>query len=408
MESNSFEVVIIGGGVVGLTVAYQLIERKITKNILIIEKESKLGLHTSGRNSGVLHAGIYYKPKSLKAKVCISGAKRLKSWIHERSLTINRCGKVIIPTSINLDNQLDILLQRGRMNGAEVELINKDKLKLLAPDVESASNRGLWSPTTSVVKPIEIINQLEKEICEKGVTIIKNSQITDINLNKKKIFFEDNSYTSYKYFFNCAGLQSDRIAQLCNLAKRFTILPFKGLYWKIKDTKKYNIKTNVYPVPDLSVPFLGVHFTPSADKIPKISIGPTATFAWGRENYKLANKIEPRMSIANLFILSKQYILNKNKFRKYVHEQSLQSFQPFLYKAAKELVPSLKKEDIEISDKVGIRAQLFDKKKLELVDDFICVNHCSSTHVLNAVSPAFTSSFALADLIINYSLLKKR
>ncbi len=400
MEST--EIIIIGGGMVGLSLAYQLFERGIAKDIIIFEKEKDLGVHTSGRNSGVLHAGIYYKPGSLKAKVCIEGAKRLKAWVSSRNLTLNSCGKVVIPTKISQDSEIDLLFKRGIENGAKVEIINNKELKKIEPLTESPSGRAIWSPNTLVVKPLEIIKQLEIELKNKGIVILKEKLINSINKNEKKITTRDNQTYKYKYLFNCSGLQSDRVAHLCDVGKNYTILPFKGLYWKLKNNDKYKIKTNIYPLPDLSVPFLGVHFTPSADK-QNIFIGPTATVAFGRENYQLFQGLEPIMLIKNLFILSKQYLLNKNKFRNYVHEQSLQFFEPFLLKAAQELIATIKMEDIEFSNKLGIRAQLFDTNKMQLVDDFVCINDYSSTHVLNAVSPAFTSSFALADLIINSS-----
>ena len=406
MNVKNEEIIIIGGGIVGLTIAYQIIKRGISRNIIILEKENNLGLHTSGRNSGVLHAGIYYKPGSLKSKVCIEGAHRLKKWIKDRRLTLNPCGKIIIPTKPEQDSQIDLLFERGIKNGAQVEIINNKKLNELQPNTNSITNRALWSPNTTVVNPLEIINQLEIELKDKGVLFIKGSKIKKINKTETKIYTDDNLIFKYKYFFNCAGLQSDRVAHMCNIGKNLTILPFKGLYWKIKNNKEFDIKTNIYPVPDLSVPFLGVHFTPSGDK-KNIFIGPTATVAFGRENYKFSQGLEPLMLISNLFILSKQYLRNKNKFRQYVHQQSLQAFEPFLIKSAQNLVPSIKLKDIEISEKTGIRAQLFDNKKMNLVDDFICTNDENSTHVLNAVSPAFTSSFSLADLIINYSKLNK-
>tara|TARA_A100001035_G_scaffold277450_1_gene274269 strand:- start:854 stop:2071 length:1218 start_codon:yes stop_codon:yes gene_type:complete len=398
----SSEIIIIGGGMVGLSIAYQLIERGISKDIIIIDKENNLGCHTSGRNSGVLHAGIYYKPGSLKAKVCINGSRRLQNWIKDRKLTINPCGKIIIPTRSDQDDQLDLLLERGKKNGANVELIKQKKLQEIEPYTESPSGRAIWSPNTVVVKPLEIISNLEKELKEKGVTFLKGINIKKISKIEQKIYSSENSIFNYKYLFNCAGLQSDRIAHLCGIGLKYTILPFKGLYWQVKNSDKFKIGTNIYPVPDLSVPFLGVHFTPSGDK-KNIYIGPTATFAFGRENYSPFKGLEPLMSISNLITLSKQYLKNKNNFRNYVHEQSLQSFEPFLIKAAQELVPSITSRDIKLSEKLGIRAQLFDKEKMLLVDDFISLNDDNATHVLNAVSPAFTSSFSLADLIINNS-----
>ena len=229
--------------------------------------------------------------------------------------------------------------------------------------------------------------------------------ISEVDQFKSKICFANGGELKYDYLFNCAGLQADRLAHKFDNGLDYVLLPFKGLYWKIKDECQIKISTNLYPVPDLKFPFLGVHFTPSADSKPEISIVPTATPAWGRENYGLFDGLEPLMAIKNISILASQYIQNKGGFQKYVNEQAFQCFQPFLIQAAKKLIPSLKSEFIEPSTKVGIRAQLFNLKEGRLVDDFLCINGTNSTHVLNAISPAFTASFELGDLIIDRSKL---
>ena len=405
MYTSNQKIIILGGGIVGLSIAYQLIERKISKSIIIIEKEKDLGLHTSGRNSGVLHAGIYYEPGSLRAKVSVDGAKRLREWVEEEKLEINHCGKVIVPTKENLDIQLDKLAERGRSNGAKVELLDKNQLNEIIPEAISASGRALWSPNTSVINPKQIINKLECILISKGVKIKKSMTINKVFPSDNKIRVKNEEYLTYDYLFNCTGLQADKLAHLFNIGKEYTLLPFKGIYWQLKESAKIKIKTNLYPVPDLSVPFLGVHFTPGSNNNCLVSIGPTASPAWGRENYSGMQKLEPSMAIKNLGILANQYITNRGKFRQYVHQQSLQSFQPFFLKAAQELIPSLKQSDIEISKKVGIRAQLFNLKSRVLENDFICLNDKHSTHILNSISPAFTASFSLADLIINKSNL---
>lgn len=401
MNNIKTEIVIIGAGMVGQSIAYQLIERKISNKITIIEKENEVGLHTSGRNSGVLHAGLYYKPGSLKAKVSVKGSKRLKNWIIENKLSINSCGKIIVPTEIYLDKQLDILAERGIKNGAKVEYLDEKSLHQIAPQAKSASGRALWSPNTAVVKAKEVINHLKKQLELKGVKFKMGYKISRVNRFKSELIFSDNTKLNFDYLFNCSGLQADRLAHKFEIGLDYVLLPFKGLYWKIKDGSPISISTNLYPVPDLAFPFLGVHFTPSADYKPEISIGPTATPAWGRENYNLFDGLEPLMALKNISILARQYIQNKGGFQKYVNEQAFQSFQPFLIKAAKKLIPSLKDEFIEPSNKVGIRAQLFNLKDDKLIDDFLCINGTNSTHVLNAISPAFTASFELADLIID-------
>ena len=391
---------------VGLSVAHQLIERGICKNIILIEKEKEIGLHSSGRNSGVLHAGIYYKPDSLKAKVSVEGAKRLKEWIEYKNIKLLTCGKVIVPQKLELDSQLDLLQKRGRENGAEVELWDEKQLHELIPEARSASGRALWSPNTSVVKPISVLNSIYEEVKHKGVNVIKSADNWKIDHKNRTLKTSYSKEISYGHIINCAGLQADRIAHSFGLGNHYKILPFKGVYWQLKKDCPIKLTTNLYPVPDLNVPFLGIHFTPSTDTNPIISIGPTATPAFGRENYQGINGLEPLMAISNLQILCRQYVANMGGFRKYVNEQSFLSIKAFFLKSAQELIPSIQSNHLAMSQKVGIRAQLFNTQTNMLEDDFLCINGEYSTHVLNAISPAFTASFALADLVIDKMLHK--
>ena len=245
-----------------------------------MEKKNLVGFHSSGRNSGVLHAGIYYKPRSLKAKVSVNGAKRLKKYILENNLSINNCGKVIVPTEPYLDPQIDVLAERGIQNGAEVEFLNEKQLYQKIPYARSSTGRALWSPNTSVVKPKEVMKSLHNKLLAKGVEYKMGHKISEVDQFNSKIYFESGGELKYDYLFNCAGLQADRLAHKFDIGLDYVLLPFKGLYWKIKDDCQIKFSTNLYPVPDLRFPFLGVHFTPSADSKPEISIGPTATPAW--------------------------------------------------------------------------------------------------------------------------------
>ena len=404
MSTHQTDVLILGGGMVGLSIAHQLFERDITRRIVILDKEQELGRHSSGRNSGVLHAGIYYKPGSIKAQVCVEGAGRLRAWVEERDLPINPCGKVIVPPRAELDSQLEILAERGKANGATVEFLDSGQLKDLIPEARSASGRALWSPNTAVVKPISVIRRLQKELRQRGVKILQGQNLINARPTHRQLELADGTHLDYGYLFNCTGLQADRVARDFGVGDDYTLLPFKGLYWQLKANCPYQPKTNLYPVPDLNVPFLGVHFTPSADAIPVVSIGPTATPALGRENYRGLQAIEPGMAARNFGVLMGQYISNLGGFRRYTHEQAFLALPHFLLRAAQELIPSVKAEHIELSQKVGIRSQLFNRKTKRLEDDFLCVAGPSSTHVLNAISPAFTASFALADLIIDQAL----
>ena len=404
MTTQSCEALILGGGMVGLSIAHQLIERGITRSITILDKEPELGLHSSGRNSGVLHAGLYYKPGSLKAQVCVEGARRLRSWVEERGLPLNPCGKVIVPPRAELDAQLDVLAERGRANGAEVELWDANQLREMVPEARTASGRALWSPNTAVVKPISVVGHLRQDLADRGVRMLHGQHHVKARAVQQQLEMSDGTKLNYGHLFNCTGLQADRVAMTFGVGNQYTLLPFKGLYWQLKASCPFQPRTNIYPVPDLSVPFLGVHFTPSADTTPVVSIGPTATPAFGRENYRGWEAIEPGMAARNVGLLAREYFANRGGFRRYVHEQAFLALRPFLIRAAQELIPTLKPEHIELSQKVGIRSQLFNRKTERLEDDFLCLPGPSSTHVLNAISPAFTASFALADLIIDQSL----
>ena len=401
MSTRNCDVLILGGGMVGLSIAHQLLERGISHNIAIMEKEPELGLHSSGRNSGVLHAGLYYKPGSQKAKVCVDGARRLRAWVKKHDLPLNPCGKVIVAQRAELDAQLDVMAERGKANGAKVEFLDADQLRDLAPEARTASGRALWSPNTAVVKPISVVRRLRQDLLDRGVKIFTGQPYSKAHPNQQQLTLPDGTKVSYGHLFNCTGLQADRVAMSFGVGDDYTLLPFKGLYWQLKENCPFKPGTNIYPVPDLSVPFLGVHFTPSADITPVVSIGPTATLAFGRENYRSFESIEPGMAAGNIGILARQYITNSGGFRRYVHEQAFLALPPLLIRAAQELIPAIKPEHIQLSKKVGIRSQLFNRKTKKLEDDFLCLPGPSSTHVLNAISPAFTASFALADLIID-------
>ena len=400
-SNHHSDVLILGGGMVGLCIAHQLLERGISRNITVLDKEPELGRHSSGRNSGVLHAGLYYKPGSLKAQVCVAGSRRLRAWVEERQLPLNPCGKVIVPPRAELDPQLDVLAERGRANGAVVEFWDSQQLKELIPEARSASGRALWSPNTAVVKPITVVRRLRQELTERGVRFQEDQPHWKARPEQQTLELSDSTRLQYGHLFNCAGLQADRVAHQFGVGGHYSLLPFKGLYWQLKPGCPIQPRTNLYPVPDLNVPFLGVHFTPSADPSPLVSIGPTATPAWGRENYRGLQAVEPAMAAANLALLARQYLTNQGGFRRYVHEQAFLALPPLLLRAAQELIPAVRAEHIELSQKVGIRSQLFNHRTQRLEDDFLCLLGPNSTHVLNAISPAFTASFALADLILD-------
>jgi L-2-hydroxyglutarate oxidase len=400
MSIGNVDFCIIGSGAVGLSLATQLTKQYSDCKIVILEKESAVGLHSSGRNSGVLHAGIYYKPDSIKAKVCVPGAQRLREWILERNLPLNQCGKIIVPQKEHLDGQLDILAERAKANGSVVQLIDAKQLKQIIPCAATSSGRALWSPQTAVTKPRLVIQRMAQELLEQGVQILVDQEGWSVSPKSSHLTLKDGTTICYGHLFNCGGLQALNIAKQFDVEHNLRALPFKGLYWELKRPNQLHVPCNLYPVPDLDVPFLGVHFTPSADEEAVISIGPTATPALGQENYGGFSAVEPINTLINFFLLSKLYLTGQGGFRKYTHEQLLLAIKPLMLKEAQRLIPSLTSNNIQVSQKVGIRSQLLDMKTNRLCDDFICIHSENSSHILNAISPAFTASFELADLIL--------
>ena len=403
---NSTDIIILGGGMVGLSLAHQIKRKNKNLSIKILDKEKHLGLHNSGRNSGVLHAGIYYEPGSLKAKVCVEGAKKLKKWCLHEKLDVLKCGKVIVTQKSSQENELNKLYERAIKNGAKVQFIDKNDLKKHSSLIYNATEKALWSPNTCVVDPKSILKRLTENLLNFGIIIEYNLENYIINKEENYIEVSKKGLVEkhfYGHLFNCCGVHADEVAKKFNICKNYKILPFKGLYWKLKSNKYYNFKTNIYPVPDLNVPFLGVHITPNTKG--EIFLGPTAIPAFGKENYHGLKGFQPFLTANFLQDLGKQWILNKNGFRRYAREQALQGLKPIFLKSAQAIIPSIKNEDLIKSSKVGIRAQLFDKKEGKLIQDFKLINYKNSTHVLNAISPAFTASFALADLIIERSLI---
>jgi L-2-hydroxyglutarate oxidase len=400
------DIAILGGGMVGLALAHQLVERWPEISIIVVDKEEQLGRHSSGRNSGVLHAGVYYPPNTLKAQVCVEGSRRLRAWCEAESLPVLSCGKVIAPQVLELDGQLDLLLDRGRANGADVQLIGEAEFQHRVPFGRTASGRALWSPDTCVVKPRLVLQRLEQRLREKGVAFQLGTRVVRVQPEARTLSLQGHAGAgdtlTYGHLFNATGLQADRLAQAFGLAEQCTLLPFKGLYWQLDPRAPFHFSTNLYPVPDLNVPFLGVHVTPSPDGT--ISLGPTAIPAWGRENYRGLEGVELVMAAQFLGDLASQWWRNAGGFRRYAREQALHGLKPLFLKAAQALVPGLRSEHLIPSEKVGIRAQLYDRRSGSLVQDFRLEHGEASTHVLNAISPAFTASFALADLILDQSI----
>lgn len=393
-----YDYIIIGVGVVGLTIARELRQREPKASILMIEKESEVGLHGSGRNSGVLHSGIYYPEGSLKAQLCSNGSKMMAEYCDSNRLPIARLGKVILPIRNGDDVQLDLLYHRARANGARVEILDEKQLQEYEPSARTVTGKALLSPDTAVVDPRVIVKHMTMELQQDGVEFEFNAGAFEVDAERAHIRTKNGQH-AYGWLFNSSGQYADKVGHLFGVGEKYTLLPFKGIYYRLSPTSKVVCNSLIYPVPDLNVPFLGVHYTKKIDG--SVYLGPTAVPALGREHYRGLEGVSLSESASILFRLGQQYVLNRQGFRQFSHSEALRFFKSKFAEAARYLTPELRDEDLLACDKVGIRAQLLDINKHELVMDFIVENGKNSTHVLNAISPAFTSSMSFAKYIVD-------
>ena len=392
--------VIIGSGIVGLSIAKVLIDRKISdpKNLLIIDKYSTPSKGTSTHNSGVLHAGLYYKPGSLKAKLSIEGSLKLKEWCNENKIKVSSCGKLLIPFSKEDFKNLRKIEKNAIKNGCKIELIEYDQAIKIQPELVK-KEIYLWSPKTAVFDPNSIIKVLYKSLKEKGVKFLKKAVKFD-NSEKKKLYFDDNTSIEYFKYINCAGPGALNIAKsVSDKFDHLTILPFLGQYAVQKSG--IEIKTNLYPVPDPELPFLGIHLTPRINK--STLIGPNAfpTFQKDIQGYDLDDlKAIPSILVNNLTLFTS----NKSNYRDHALKEFSINMQNKFFNDAIKYFSNENKNNFKIemdSSTYGIRAQLINRENHELVNDFIFEIIDENIHIVNAVSPAFTSCFALAEFILD-------
>jgi L-2-hydroxyglutarate oxidase len=402
MSDYHYNFIVIGAGITGLAIARNLLNKYPDARIGLFEKEANPGAHGSGRNSGVLHSGIYYPENSLKAKFCANGSKQMAEFCQEHNLPLSRMGKVVVPTRPEQEPQIDLLYSRGLKNGATVSIIDRQQLKQIEPEAASASDRALYSPQTAVVDPILILRKLNQLLERKGVKLHYGQGLEHVQPEQNCFITQSGDRVSYGTLFNAAGQHADRIAHLFGTAKQYILLPFKGMYFSLDPQSGIHLNGLVYPVPDLKMPFLGVH---SVKKISgEIYFGPTAIPALGRENYVGLQGLEPSETARIFCNIAIQYWKNQLSFRDYANEEAGRFLKSRFASAAKVLIPRLQTHHLNPSSKVGIRAQLLNTETRQLEMDFMLHKYDNTTHVLNAVSPAFTSSFAFADHVVESTL----
>lgn len=383
---------IVGGGIVGLCVARELNRRQPEAEVVLLEKEKDCGLHASGRNSGVLHAGFYYTADSLKAQFTRDGNRQLHAFCDEHGIPVNRCGKLVVARNEAELPRLEELLERGRRNGVELQPVTADEARRIEPRVKTHL-RAIYSPNTSSSDPIAVTQALKDELSRSGVSIHYNASYEANEHGKIKT-----SRGTYHagYVINCAGLYADKVARDFGFSKDYRILPFKGLYLYSSEPAG-SLRTNVYPVPDLRNPFLGVHFTLTATG--RIKIGPTAIPALWREQYGGLQNFKLGEFGEVLFRSMGLLFSSGFDFKRLAAEEMMKYFRTRLVSLAGELLEGVRPEHYQEWGKPGIRAQLMDVRTRTLVMDFVVQGDDRSFHVLNAVSPAWTCALPFASYI---------
>ena len=396
---RSADYLIVGGGIVGLTVARELRKRYPAASIVLLEKEVSLGKHASGRNSGVLHSGIYYDSTTMKAKVCAEGARRMKTFAAEHGIHCQHSGKVIVATSPKDLPVIERLLKNARASGIRAELLDEQSIRQIEPHA-GVYQQGIHCPDTAVIDSKTVLSKLQELLTGDKVEIFFHAPVVSINAVDRIVITPAGKF-SYGYLFNCAGASADKVAKYYRLGLDYTLVPFKGIYFKLRPERAYLLHANIYPVPDIDQPFLGVHLTRTASG--EVYAGPTAIPALGRENYGILQGAQLGESLRVGLEIARMYLANHQNFRQLVHTELAKYRKKNFFAAVRKLMPELTYDDLVPSDKVGIRPQLINVREKRLELDFVIEKSPDSLHVLNAISPAFTSSLAFAEWIVDQS-----
>jgi L-2-hydroxyglutarate oxidase LhgO len=363
---------------------------------MVIEKEPFPGRHASGRNSGVLHAGVYYEAGTLKARLCVDGNRRMREYCLERNIPLNENGKVIVARSHEELQPLRELYLRSRSNGVCVELVDTLALKDIEPCAKTVE-QALYVKDTAVVNPQRVMEALVTDAVQEGIEFrfdcawwAREGQ--DVaNTSQGRI--------AYGHVVNCAGLFADKIAHQFDVGQQYRILPFRGQFYRLKPESRVQVRGNIYPVPDLRNPFLGVHFTCTPEG--EVTVGPSALPLLGREQYRGLAGANASDGLAMIKYLLKLFGRNRDHFQSIAWRELVKISRSGFYREAEGLAVGFEPGDLLPGKEPGIRAQLVDTRKAELLSDFVVEPGPQSTHVLNAVSPAFTSSAPFADHVVN-------
>ena len=399
MSQNSFDIIVIGGGIIGTATALSL-QKKSKLNILVIEAENELAHHQTGNNSGVIHSGLYYKPGSLKAKNCSEGRELLYRFCETNNIPFKKCGKIVLATSESELDALEQLYKRGIANGLTgIKKLGSDEIKNYEPYANGIA--GLFVPQTGIVDYTKVTEKYAQLFLENGGSMETNCTFLSLKKsNGKIVVITSKKEFETKILVNCGGLHCDRIAKLCGVNPGLQIIPFRGEYYKLKKEKEYLVNNLIYPVPDPRFPFLGVHFT----RMMKggVEAGPNAVLAFKREGYTKKDFSFADMSQMITYsgfwkMASKYYGMGFGEFYRSFSKKAF-------VKALQKLVPEIQEDDIEPGG-AGVRAQALEPDG-KLVDDFRILETDKMVHVLNAPSPAATASLSIGKKIAEIILSK--
>ena len=395
-ELENYDYVIIGAGIIGISLGIELLTQKPTKKILIIDKETRPGVHASGRNSGVLHAGFYYSPDSLKAKFCKQGNLELKKFCNTNNLEVKETGKVVVCQDKNDVTRLMNLFERGIANGVEIELLESNELSRIEPAAQTV-DKFIWSPTTAVGNPKEIIKKLAEKFTKMGGLFRFNSRVKLINKNNEVLIEGDGYILSATSIINSAGAYASELAKQVGVGHEYVCLPFLGAYRK-SEFVAGNPKRLVYPVPNPINPFLGVHTTNTLSD--EIKIGPTAFPVIGKEQYKFLDGFNAK-ELRDFYLATKTLLKSDSvNILGLAKSEGIKLFKRPLIKKAKRLTNALDLNQKWKNYPAGIRAQIvnLDTKVIEM--DYIVRSDKNVVHILNAVSPGWTSSIPFSRWIV--------
>lgn len=385
---TTYDFIVIGGGIVGLATARQLQQQFNNPSVLVLEKEHQLARHQTGRNSGIIHAGVYYAPGSLKAKFCKAGNIETKEFCQANAIPYKETGKLLVATDDQDAARMQDLLERCRQNEITTEQLDQQQLKELEPNVIGVA--ATWVPSTGIVDYVEVTKRLAEQVVEAGGKILTNCAVTGLREDKGVEVDTIQGRFQGKFLISCAGLHSDRIIRMLGHKPDFRILPFRGEYFQLPQAKSRIVSHPIYPIPNPELPFLGIHLTPMIDG--SLTVGPNATLALAREGYSRwtmnLRDLAEMFSYPGLYRLIMKYPLAT------LNELKNSLYRPGYLKLVNRYCPQVRERDL-LPYPAGVRAQAVRTDGTTL-DDFLFVESEFALIVGNAPSPAATSALPIA------------